>query len=68
MYPQYYATLMSNQYATSEQCNWAINKVMEQCPKGDYNDTQGGWWEYANDHTTYGVDPARIVDFTGGAP
>ena len=41
---------------------------MNQCPKGDYNDTQGGWWEYANDHTTYGMDPSRIVDYTGGAP
>ena len=68
LYPQYYATFLSARYANTADCLWAMGKVIEGCPKGDYNDTQGGWWEFANDKSTYGMDPSRIVDFMGGAP
>ena len=43
-----------------------MDKVLNGCPKGDYNDTQGGWWEFADDRTTFGMDVQRVVDYTEG--
>ena len=42
--------------ATREACVFGINQTIERC-EGENDDTRGGWWQFDDDGTTYGLDP-----------
>ena len=56
---RYDADLKSTKHAGYESCKWAIERVVTQgCPIGArWNDSQGGWWTWDDDGSSYGVDP-----------
>ncbi|CAF9906202.1 MAG: hypothetical protein HETSPECPRED_006104 [Heterodermia speciosa] len=66
MYPKFDTVLQSPKHATTEDCTYSMDKVLNGCPKGDYNDTRGGWWEFADDRTTFGMDVQRTDDYIEG--
>ena len=66
MFPKFDTVLATPKHATTTDCTYSMYKVLNGCPKGDYNDTQGGWWEFADDGTTFGMDVQRTVDYVEG--
>ncbi|KAI9796578.1 MAG: hypothetical protein M1835_003714 [Candelina submexicana] len=58
---QFQAKWMSDKHNKYDDCTWALSKVLGGC-YGDNADTQGGWFEFADDWakgrtgTTYEVD------------
>ncbi|KAL8962712.1 MAG: hypothetical protein Q9183_005114 [Haloplaca sp. 2 TL-2023] len=42
--------------ATREACTFGITQSIELC-QGENDDTRGGWWQFEDDGTTYGLDP-----------
>lgn len=62
-----------SKHASTEECVWALNFIRTECHEWGENRagkppsvypvradfyTQGGWWQFQDDGTTYGLDPA----------
>lgn len=43
-------------HATTEECQWVMQRITAIC-HGENGFSRGGWWEFADDKTTYGIDP-----------
>lgn len=53
------ATLMSATHANSSECEWAFARIIDIC-HGQHLDSRGGWWQFQDDGTTYGIDPNYV--------
>lgn len=64
------AMLMGTRYASQVECEFAMGKIVDGCVVGLEDEdgdgtwdlgtepaTRGGWWEFGDDRSTYGLDP-----------
>ncbi|KAL8709600.1 MAG: hypothetical protein Q9220_005692 [cf. Caloplaca sp. 1 TL-2023] len=56
-YPRFDMQLMGPTHANSSECIWALSHILDACPKGVHQDSQGGWWQFKDDGSTFGLDP-----------
>ncbi|KAL8948491.1 MAG: hypothetical protein Q9222_005323 [Ikaeria aurantiellina] len=56
-YPRFDMQLMGPTHANTAECVWALKHILDACPKGAHQDSQGGWWEFEDDGSTFGLDP-----------
>ncbi|KAL9584185.1 MAG: hypothetical protein Q9212_002276 [Teloschistes hypoglaucus] len=53
---RYDAEFRSAKHATSEECQWVFQKIVQTC-HGQKTFSRGGWFQFDDDGTTYGLDP-----------
>ncbi len=57
----YTAKWMSDKHGNYKDCTWALDKVIHGC-YGDQGDTQGGWFEFADDWVKGKTGSTYMVD------
>ena len=43
------------------ECEFAMGRIVQGCPVDANAATQGGWWQFQDDGTSYGLDPTNNV-------
>lgn len=53
----YDAQFQSTIHANADQCHHTYQRILILCEVSDRGNSRGGWFQFADDGSTYGLDP-----------